>query len=84
LLHSLEHPFVTTVLGCAFQPGNEGNVLATASADGILRLFDIRRNQNGERENPKVHFFAMNSSYFAFFLPFVYLSSSSVSVRQKT
>ena len=73
MLNSLEHPFVTTVLGCALQPGSEGNVLATASADGILRLFDIRRNKNGKLlRSSKAYFFAMNSSFFTSILPFFY------------
>ena len=45
-LHSLQHP--DEINGLALQPGTDGNVIATACDDGILRLFDPRRDGKGE------------------------------------
>ena len=35
------------VRGIAFSPDNFGDIFASASSDGILRIFDIRCNING-------------------------------------
>ena len=39
----------STVNSLSLQPGTHGNVFATASYDGILRLFDLRRNRKGNK-----------------------------------
>ena len=45
LLSTFDHP--SAVYSVALQPGSNGNVCATACQDGIIRLFDTRRNQTG-------------------------------------
>ena len=46
LYNSFQHS--DSVYSISLQPGNEGNIFATACGDGILRLFDTRRNKKGE------------------------------------
>ena len=46
LLNSFQHP--DDVYSLALQPGADGNVIATACDDGILRLFDPRIDEKGE------------------------------------
>ena len=44
MLHSFDH--LKTVFGLALQPGADGNVIATACKDGIIRLYDTRKEKN--------------------------------------
>ena len=46
LFNSFEHP--DGVLNIALQRGNGGTIFATACVDGILRLFDTRRDSKRE------------------------------------
>ena len=45
LLNSFKHP--ETIEAIALQPGTNGNLFATGCEDGIVRLFDTRRNKTG-------------------------------------
>ena len=46
MLHTITHP--NPVASVALQPSNtNGDVIVSSSADGILRLFDIRRSVTG-------------------------------------
>ena len=49
MLHSFDHPDLVHYV--ALQPTAgliAGNILATACQDGLLRLFDMRRNAKGD------------------------------------
>ena len=46
LLNSFQRP--SQVNGVALQPGKDGNICVTAGFDGLVRLFDTRRNKKGD------------------------------------
>ena len=56
MLNTFNHP--SLVPSVALQPGSNGNFLATACADGILRLFDLRRGS----ETGKFCFYIISGS----------------------
>ena len=69
MLYLFEHP--EAVNSISLQPGANGNFFASASKDGILRLFDTRRNKTGELDilkHPSSFYYTFNSNKISIFV----------------
>ena len=77
MLYLFEHP--EAVNSISLQPGANGNFFASASKDGILRLFDTRRNKTGELDILK-----HPSSFFIRLIQIKFLSLSDAVLQPDT